>query len=289
MVVNDTVIFALSASFAYAIADVIARFGLQKSNPLVGAMMALMASVLMFGLVIAFTGVEFPAFGPHYLWMAAGGACNPGLFFIFFFVGISKIGVSRAAPIKGSSAIFAALLAMIFLAEEPAWYNLVGLLLVVGGITVISSGAKVAHWRRIDMLWPIGGAIVAAFAAIFWRVGIQGFPSTVAGTAVAILASLIVVASFTLLTQGAEIKSSVKVAWKFFLIAGTIEGSGKFFYASALQLGEVYRVLPLIQTSPLFVVLISLIVLRSAEHITWRVPAGAILTVGGAILVNARL
>ena len=46
--------------------------------------------------------------------------------------------------------------------------------------------------------------------------------------------------------------------------------------------------LPLIQTSPLFVVLLSLVVLRQAERITWRVPAGAVLTVGGAILVNVR-
>lgn len=36
----------------------------------------------------------------------------------------------------------------------------------------------------------------------------------------------------------------------------------------------------------LFVVLLSLVVRRRAERITWRVPAGAVLTVGGAVLVN---
>jgi drug/metabolite transporter (DMT)-like permease len=46
---------------------------------------------------------------------------------------------------------------------------------------------------------------------------------------------------------------------------------------------------PLIQTSPLITVALALLLLRRAELITWRVPAGALLTVGGAILINLRL
>ena len=288
MLIDAALLFALGTSLAYAFADVTARFGLQRADPAVGAMMALAASVTMFTLVIPATRAEFPAFGVHYLWMAAGGACNPGLFFILFFVGISKLGVSRAAPIKGSSAIFAALLAMAFLGEEPTWYNLAGIFLVVGGIAVISSGATAGRWQRVDILWPLGAAVAGSVAALCWRVGIQAFPDTVAGTAVAIVSALVVVSAFVLVTRRSKIRDNVRTTWKFFIVAGAIEGFGKFLYASALQLGEIYRMLPLIQTSPLFVVLLSLVVLRQAERITWRVPAGAVLTVGGAILVNVR-
>jgi drug/metabolite transporter (DMT)-like permease len=45
----------------------------------------------------------------------------------------------------------------------------------------------------------------------------------------------------------------------------------------------------LIQLSPLLTVLFALIFLRKAEGITWRVPAGAIATVLGAIMVNLRI
>lgn len=289
MLIDAALLFALGTALAYAFADVTARFGLQRADPVVGAMMALVASVVLFLIVILVAGVRFPAFGVHYFWMAAGGACNPGIFFVLFFIGISKLGVSRAAPIKGSSAIFAALLAMAFLGEDPSWYNLAGVLLVVGGIAVISSGAESGHWRRLDMLWPLAAAVVAAVAALCWRIGIQAFPDTVAGAAVAIFAALVVVSGYTLAVRRDRIRHSVRMSWKFFIVAGAIEGFGKFLYASALQLGEVYRVLPVIQTSPLLVVLLSLLVLRKAERITWRVPAGAVLTVGGAILVNVRL
>ena len=288
MLIDAALLFALGTAIAYAFADVTARFGLQRADPLVGATMALTSSVMLFLLVVLATGARFPAFGPHYFWMAVGGACNPGLFFVLFFIGIAKIGVSRAAPIKGSSAIFAAFLAMFFLGEEPTWYNLAGILLVVGGIAVISSGAQTGHWRRVDMLWPLGAAVVAAIAALCWRTGIQAFPDTVAGTAVAIVSALVVVGAYTLTVRRDRIRENVRASWKFFIVAGSIEGFGKFLYASALQLGEVYRMLPVIQTSPLFVVLLSLVVLRRAEGITWRVPAGAVLTVGGAILVNMR-
>ncbi len=286
---DAALMFALGTALAYAVADVTARFGLERANAVVGAMMALASSVMMFTLVIAALDVRFPAWGVHYLWMILGGALNPGVFFVTFFIGISKIGVSRAAPIKGSSAIFAALLAMAFLGEDPAWYNLAGILLVVAGIAVISSGAVAGHWRRVDMFWPLGAAVAGAGAALCWRTGVQAFPDTVAAAAVAILAALVVITAYTLATRRREIRENVRVGWKYFIVAGAIEGFGKFLYASALQLGEIYRMLPLIQTSPLFVVLISLVMLRRAESITWRVPAGAVLTVGGAILVNVRL
>ena len=44
----------------------------------------------------------------------------------------------------------------------------------------------------------------------------------------------------------------------------------------------------LIQISPLVTVVFAFVLLRKVEKITWRVPAGAVLTVFGAILVSFR-
>jgi len=288
MFLDTALLFSFGAAIAYAFADMIARFGLQRANPFVGSMIALVSSLLFFGLLILLTGAEFPSLGMHYFWVAAGGACNPGLFFILYFIGISKVGVSRAAPIKGSSPLFAALLAIIFLAERPAWYHLAGIFLVIGGIGLLSSGKTEGRWKRGDALWPLGAAIVSGLAAVFWRMGIQSFPNAIAGTTVGLLVGFLVVAGYTLIFLGEKIPGGVKMGWKHFFLFGLIEGCGKLFYASALQLGEVFRVLALIQTSPLFVVLLALLLLRKAENITWRVPTGAVMSVAGAILVNLR-
>ena len=288
MILDTALLFSFGAALAYAFADMIARFGLQHANPFVGSMIALVSSLLFFGLLILLTGAEFPSLGMHYFWVTAGGACNPGLFLIFYFIGISKVGVSRAAPIKGSSPLVASMLAIIFLAERPMWYHLTGILLIVGGISLISSGKTEGRWKRVDALWPVGAAIAAGFAAVFWRIGIQSFPHVIAGTAVGVLAGFVIVAAYTVTWMRDKIPQGVKEGWKHFLLFGVIEGSGKFFYTSSLQLGEVFRVLALIQTSPLFVVLLALLLLRKAENITWRVPVGAVMSVAGAILVNLR-
>ena len=279
---------ALAAAFSYACADMAARAGLQRTNAFVGSTIALASSLFFLSLVILIQRTPFPAPGTHYLWVVAGGACNPGMFFIFFLIGISKIGVSRAAPIKGTSPLLGALLAILILSERPSWVHLVGVLFVVCGIAVITSGGTGERFQRRDILWPIAAAVASSFAAVFWRAGLPAFPDPIAASTVGVLTALVVVAAYTAFAAWGEISEGVRRAWKPFLLCGLVAACGYFFYAKALQLGEVYRMLPLIQTSPLITVVFSIIWIRKTEDITWRVPVGAVLSVGGAILVNLR-
>ncbi len=288
MQIDAALFAALAAALSYAFADMAARAGLQRTNALVGSTIALTSALFFLTMVILIQRASFPAPGTHYLWVIAGGAFNPGLFFIFFLIGISKIGVSRAAPIKGSSPLLGALLAIFILGERPSWVHLVGVILVVCGIGVITSSGAGDRFRRRDVLWPIAGAVVSAFAAVFWRAGLPSFSDSIAGSAVGVLAAFAIVAAYTVFTAGDEILEGVRTAWKPFVLCGLVAASGYFFYAKALQLGEVYRMLPLIQTSPLITIVFSIIWIRKTEGITWRVPAGAVLSVGGAILVNLR-
>lgn len=288
MQIDAALFAALAAAFSYACADMAARAGLQRTNAFVGSTIALASSLFFLSLVVLIQRTPFPAPGTHYLWVVAGAACNPGMFFIFFLIGISKIGVSRAAPIKGTSPLLGALLAILILAERPSWVHLAGVLFVVCGIAVITSGGTGERFQRRDVLWPIAAAVASSFAAVFWRAGLPAFPDSIAASTIGVLTALVVVAAYTGFAARGEISEGVRRAWKPFLLCGLVAASGYFFYAKALQLGEVYRMLPLIQTSPLITVVFSIIWIRKAEDITWRVPVGAILSVGGAILVNLR-
>ncbi len=288
MQIDAALFAALAAAFSYACADMAARAGLQRTNAFVGSTIALASSLFFLSLVILIQRTPFPAPGTHYLWVVAGGACNPGMFFIFFLIGISKIGVSRAAPIKGTSPLLGALLAILILSERPSWVHLVGVLFVVCGIAVITSGGTGERFQRRDILWPIAAAVASSFAAVFWRAGLPAFPDPIAASTVGVLTALVVVAAYTAFAAWGEISEGVRRAWKPFLLCGLVAACGYFFYAKALQLGEVYRMLHLIQTSPLITVVFSIIWIRKTEDITWRVPVGAVLSVGGAILVNLR-
>jgi len=289
LIFDTAFLFAMGAAFSFACADMGMRSGLQHTNPFVGSTISRSAGVLTLLAVILLAGVRFPPYGDHYLWLAVAGVLNPGLFSICFMFGIAKIGVARAAPIKGSSPLFATFLAIIFLGERPEWYHLGGVLFVVMGIALLSSGRTEGRWRRIDALWPIAAAGFAGLGAVLWRKALPSFPDTLAGAFVGLVAAFTLVVLYTVIFMRDQISEGIKRAWKPFLLVGIIGAIGQFFFAGALQRGEVYRMLPLIQTSPLITVAFALLFLRRVEFITWRVPAGALLTVSGAILVNLRL
>ena len=282
-------LFAMGAAFSFACADMGMRSGLQHTNPFVGATMSRFVGVWALLALIWLSGARFPPYGEHYLWLALAGVFNPGLFSICFMFGIAKIGVARAAPIKGSSPLFAAILAILFLGERPEWYHLGGVLLIVMGIALVSSGRTEGRWRRIDALWPLAAAVFSGLGAVLWRKALPSFPDVLAGAFVGMVAAFTLTVLYTVTFMRDRIPDGVRKAWKPFLLVGMISAIGQFCFAGALQRGEVYRMVPLIQTSPLITVVFALLFLRSVERITWRVPAGALLTVGGAILVNLRL
>ena len=289
LTLDAAAVFALSSALCFTGADMFARRGLQGRDPLAGAVFTLAGELIfLFGAALA-AGLRFPPLGPDYLRVMAGGAGNPGLFIILFLIGITKVGVARAAPIKGSSPLFGAFLAVLFLGEQPAWYHLAGVVLVAGGVATLSSGRTHGRWRRADALWPVAAAVAAGAGAVFWRSGLKAFPQPLAGSVVGVVTAALIVGAYAGSRLGAR---GFVAEWRKgplpFLLCGVAAGLGLLLCANALQRGEVYRMLPLIQTSPLFTVLAALVFFRRAEHITWRVPAGAVITISGALLVTLR-
>ena len=282
------VLCALATAVSFAVADLLIRAGLQHTHAFIGSVLSQGAQLGFFFVLAPVLGFDFPPLGPDYLWVMAGGVGQPALFSIFFMIGISKIGVSRAASIKGISPLFAAALAILFLGERPAWFHLAGVLLVVAGVALVSSGRTEGRWRRADALWPVLAALAGAAGAICWRRGLPGFPNPLAAVVVALGTAFPVVAAFAYLYRHGRPVGDIRRALPPFLLCGAVAGAAHIFFAIALQRGEIYRVVPLVQVSPIFTVILALILLRRAEFITWRVPSGALLIVAGAVLVTLK-
>lgn len=264
------------------------RAGLQHTNAFVGAAMSQGSQLLFFLLLSPFVGFDFPPLGRDYLWIMAGGVGQPALFAIFFMIGIAKIGVARAASIKGTSPLFGAALAILFLGERPGWIHLAGILLVVAGVATVSSGDTRGRWKRADAVWPILAAVSGGTGALFWRKGLAGFPNPLAAALIALATSFVILLVYTAVAMRGKPLGDLRKAFRPFFLCGMVAGGAHLFYAYALQQGEIYRVLPLIQVSPLFTVAFALILVRHIENLGWRIPAGALLTVGGALLVTLR-
>jgi DME family drug/metabolite transporter len=72
----------------------------------------------------------------------------------------------------------------------------------------------------------------------------------------------------------------------YLVCAGITENAGVFFTILALTSGAVSVVMPLTATTPIFVLLLSLVFLRGVEVLTARVVAGTVLIVVGVGLIT---
>jgi len=75
-------------------------------------------------------------------------------------------------------------------------------------------------------------------------------------------------------------------AFPWLLATGVIIVAAMYTYIFSIGLGQVSIVFTLVQTSPLFVLGLSVLFLRQLERVTPRVVIGAVLTVGGGVLVS---
>ena len=76
-------------------------------------------------------------------------------------------------------------------------------------------------------------------------------------------------------------------ALRWYLAAGVANTVFMLSYYGSVQLTPVSVVIPIVQTSPLVVLVASMLFLPvRLERVTWRLAAGAAVIVGGAVMVT---
>lgn len=235
----------------------------------------------------------FPFFAPlSALWtpvslvFVTAGIFAPGIGRTLSYVGIEKIGVARSVPIANSSPIFASVFAVLFLAEAWVPQNIVGTLLVISGVIILSV-AKPAQgeWRKLDVIYPLIGAMAFGASAILRKAGLGYVDIPV--MAAAVTAGSAALFSLALL-QFRGGKDAFKLtrrsaAWLF--TAGLVNTAAMLSVFYALSHGKVVIVEPLVSSNPVLTLLLTAIFLRDLEAINMRVVTGAFLTVTGTVLV----
>jgi uncharacterized membrane protein len=280
--------FSFQAALCFSIAHILIRRGLAQSNAMTGSFISLSMSALVLWALVPFFASVSALRAPALLIFIAAGILAPGIGRTLSYVGIEKIGVARSVPIANSSPIFASIFAVIFLAEAWVLQNILGTLLVISGVVILSV-AKPAQgeWRKLDIVFPLIGAMAFGGSAILRKAGLEFVDSPV--LAAAVTAGAAAVFSFTLL-QIRGGKQAFKLtrrsaAWLF--AAGLINTAAMLSVFYALSHGKVVIVEPLVSSNPVLTLLFTAIFLRDVEVLSLRVIMGGLLTVIGTILVVA--
>ncbi len=281
------VLLAFSAAFFFGLSHVLTKKGLEKASVLQSLFISLLVNVI-FLWILAFFFVPLELYlSSAVLIFAAAGCLAPGFGRLFNITSIKHLGVSRAAPIVGTSTLFSVFAAIIFLGEEIRFELLLATLVIFSGIVLIFTGED-GGGKRLERKYVLA-ALVAAMAYGF-AIPIQKAGLTLLNYPI-LAATVTTTTSFLLLTVYLSATRQLHFAkmnsdGSFAALAGIATGLAFLCNFGALGREDVSAVVPITATFPLFGLVLSQIFIKHHEKITPRVVIGALLAVCGVIIVS---
>jgi len=138
------------------------------------------------------------------------------------------------------------------------------------------------------LIFAFLSSITAALVAIFGKMGLKNIDSTLATTIRSIImAAFLILVSFSLKKfQGFSLKSLSSGDWLLIVLAGIAGALSWLFYFFALKTGLATKVVVIDRLSLVFVIILAAIFL--GEHLGLKTIVGALLMVGGAIIITLK-
>lgn len=134
-------------------------------------------------------------------------------------------------------------------------------------------------WKYYALL----SAIFAALTAIFAKIGVKDINPYLA---TAIRTAIVMLLTWGIVLLGnhlSDIKEVSRNTWIFLVLSGITTGLSWLFYFRAMQEGDVSRVAPIDKLSVVFVIILSVILLR--EPINAKIVIGGLLITSGCIVM----
>ena len=286
------IVIPILTSMAYACTLVCMRQAFRSATPVAG-LVILNLIISAVGFALSFLDGSLPATtwqAPLYFLTA--GLMGQGLGQIAFYIGIERMGVSRATPIQSSTPVWAAFFAALFLGERPSIAAWAGTFFIVFGVSLLSveegSGRKGrGSWFDAAILYPLTSSVLYALVPIFMKMGFAIQKTPFLGIGCAFLSGTLLVLAGRRFTPGGGAIRADGRAMRFFLVAAAANTLGACGFWWVLTFADVSLVIPLSRLVPLWVVVLSYFFLGHLERLSWRVVLSAGLVVAGGVLVSA--
>jgi drug/metabolite transporter, DME family len=280
---------AIFSAMGWAGDSVLVRLGLRHSNIFAAMVVSYTVSVTCIWTYLLMTTPLGFLRSPAMIYFLVSGCLQPLFARALYYEALTRIGVSRAGPLRGAEPLFATAIAVTVLHEQPTLPVYGGTVLIVGSVWVISSGQSgKANWRFVDIFLPLGAALVSAISQSLRKQGLNILPDPFVAAVTVTTVTLTLLAIFLVITKRTAQLRVGRKSCLFFFAAALIALSAQIANFIALSRADVSVIIPLLNTTPLFTVLFSSLFLRGMETITPRIILGATLMVAGVITITSR-
>ncbi len=282
------------AALGFGSAAILARVGMQGVRPLSGAFISMVVSTVPAVLLaLIFTRSDIRALPAIAIfWFLCLGAVNFLGGRTQNFRAISRVGASRSSVIIGTSSVFATLFAITITGERPHFVVPLGTAAVVIGLVVSTGGSIRRGWSgNRNALTGYALALIAAAS--------YGGTDVIAKELTQAYGSPLMISAFSLIfgvlslapMAGREALRDFRTAGSdltFVVFAGLSGLSAATAVISlyyALERADVVVVAPIVSANPLLTLLLARLFISRLERITRDVVYGAVLTIGGIVVV----
>jgi drug/metabolite transporter (DMT)-like permease len=227
--------------------------------------------------------------------LAGAGVIHFILGRITAYSGIGLIGANRAVPIFSSSILIAALWGILLLGEPVTPFLVLAILLIVGGIVLISTtGSSAGEKSSLPAGSLIKGILLTLTAALCWgstpllvKIGLREVGSPLLATFVSYLASSVVIGLALFYPANNEkLRRLNRYSLMPILGAAVAVAAAQILRYEALVISPVSLFEPLMASAnSLFIFPLSFLINRQIEVFNWRIIIGAVAILTGVFLI----
>ena len=145
------IILAISAAIFYSLYLIFGSLSIQKAGPFSASTVIILASTVIFGIVLGFQGLQWPMNALGWTAVIASALISTVLGLIAFFEGLKRIDTANAAIISTFEVVVAVALAIIILGETVTIPKISGGCLVIFAVIILARSeyatarAKISH------------------------------------------------------------------------------------------------------------------------------------------------
>ena len=281
--------YALANAFLFALHNMFTKKALRYSNPATAVISGLLINIIfLWGLSALFVPLASLT-SASILIFAVVGLFQPGLTRLLSYKGIDALGVAITDPIRATTPLFSAMMAIIFLGEKLTLPIVVATLMIMAGITVLSwrNGSMKLTASAVFLWYPIAASALAGATQVVRKFGLAAVPHPLVAAAVTATSSFVVsILTLWYVERSQETWKMNRQCFWWFLAAGLTISVAMVCIYYALDLGKVSVVIPIASTGPFFSLLLAATFLRDVERVTSRIVLSAAMIVGGVVLLT---
>ena len=278
--------FALTSALLFAIGAHFQNLGLARVRSDSGAAISIATSAIFFWLMAPFL-LDGARWSQSAVWIFVFiGLFRPAVSANLAVAGMRYLGPTLASTLSSTSPLFAAALGVLWLGESLTWATVLGTAGIIAAVVVVArrDSRATVTWPLWALGLPVGAAAVRSVGHVLSKIGLEGIPDPYFAGLVGFSVSALIMVAVQRLRS-----STQPVPWRsggpyWFIAAGVIMGISVLSLNTALMRGQIVTVVPIVACSPVFTMLLSVLVFRR-ERLTARIVFATFAVVPSVILI----